>query len=604
VGSCCSGHSFNVASRPKRHVAGAEDLLKLMNARKFKSLAIEPREMPKWNRFAFLVAGLVTFTTACFAQSQTAKPKEELCTISGIVITRTDSGPLKGAMVQLTSDVDKEHTIVTKTAADGRFELRNVSAGQYHLKVTRNGFVEQEYGQKKPGDPGITFTLRLGQTMSDLIFKLSRAAVITGRIYDDDGEPMAMVSVTAVREVYKEGQKQLETAAFDRSNDLGEYRLYGLSPGRYFVSAQNQQWNNLVGDPEFSTPKKNGGERGYTKIYYPSGTEPGKASSISVKEGEEIPSVDILMKEVTVYRIRGKVINLVSTHKGRETALEIMRRGQNVEWDFVGGRNVAKLDGAFEIPEIVPGEYTIMAFLYDEGKGYSTQEDVDVVNSDVDGLTLTIAPGVNIPGRILWEGKPSVEAEGVRIIAAPLQSGSIWGGEAHVEANNEFTVKEVPQGTFRLEVSGIGKDCYIQEVRHGESVLSDTVFRVARGSAIGLEITVNCRSAHLEGTVLNEENLPVAGVWVVAIPEGSKRKLHRLFKSMATDQYGRFDLRGLANGKYKLFSWDGIEPGAWEDESFLKGVEEQGVSIEVKEGDARALELKLIRVKDLSAKSE
>jgi hypothetical protein len=169
-----------------------------------------------------------------------------------------------------------------------------------------------------------------------------------------------------------------------------------------------------VGDPEFSTPTKTGGERGYTKIYYPSATEPGKASSISVKEGEDIPSVDILMKEVTVFRIRGKVINLASTHKGRETALEIMRRGQNVEWDFVGGRNVAKLDGTFEIPEMVPGEYTILAFLNDEGKDYSTQEDVDVVNADVDGLTLTIAPGVNIPGRILWEGKPSVEAEGVR----------------------------------------------------------------------------------------------------------------------------------------------------------------------------------------------
>jgi hypothetical protein len=177
-----------------------------------------------------------------------------------------------------------------------------------------------------------------------------------------------------------------------------------------------------------------------------------------------------------------------------------MRRGQNVQWDFVGGRDVAKLDGTFEIPEMVPGEYTIMAFLYDEGKAYSTQEDVDVVNADVDGLTLTIDPGVNIPGRIHWEGKPSVEAEGVRIVVAPLQSGSIWGGKAHVEANNQFMLKEVPQGTFRLEVSGIGKDCYIQEVRQGESVLSDMVFRVARGGAIGLDISINCRGARLEGT--------------------------------------------------------------------------------------------------------
>ena len=563
-----------------------------------------PTKMSKRPQIVSVLAGLVLFATVCFSQVQTAKPNEELCTISGMVVRRADSGPLKGAMVQLVSDVDKEHTIAAKTTADGQFELRNVPAGQYRLKVTRNGFVEQEYGQKKPGDPGATFTLREGQMMRDLIFKLGRAAVITGRIYDDDGELMPMVFVTAMREGYKEGRKQLEIAAVDRTNDLGAYRLYGLSPGRYFVSAQNQQWDRVVGDPEFSAPNKSGGERGYTKIYYPNATEPGKASSLPVKEGEEIPSIDILMKEVPVYRIRGKVINLVSTHKGRQTTLEITRRGQNVQWDFIGGRSVTKLDGTFEIPEMAPGEYTIMAFLYDEGKSCSTQEDVDVVNADVDGLTLTIAVGVNIPGRVLWDGKPSIEAEGMRVFAAAPQFGSIWGGEAHVEANDQFTLKEVPQGAFRLEVSGIGKDCYIQEIRQGESVLSDTVFRVTRGSATGLEITVNCRGARLEGRVLNEESVPVAGVWVAAIPEEAKRTLHRLCKSVTTYQYGRYDLRGLAPGKYKVFSWDGIERGAWEDEDFLKQFEEKGVSVEVKDGDTQASELKLIQVKESTGKSE
>ncbi len=563
-----------------------------------------PTSMSKLLPIVLLLSGLGHFAAVCFAQAQTGKPNEQLCTISGIVVRKADSGPLKGATVQLVSDVDREHTIAAKTMADGQFELRNVPAGQYRLKVTRNGYVGQEYGQKKPGDPGATFTLREGQIMRDLIFKLGHAAVISGHIYDEDGELVPKVLVTAMREAYKEGRKQLEIAAVDQTNDLGEYRLYGLSPGRYFVSAQNQQWNRLVGDPEFSAPNKSGGEQGYTNVYYPNATEPGKASSLSVKEGEEIASIDILMKEVTVYRIRGKVINLVSSHKGRETFLEIMRRGQSVQWDFVGGRSVTKLDGTFEIPEMVPGEYTIMASMFDEGKTYSTQEDVDVVSTDVDGLTLTVAPGVNIPGKISWEGKPSVEAEGVLIIAGAQQFGSIWGGEVHLEANDQFTLKEVPQGVFRLEVNGIGKDCYIREIRQGESVLSDPVFRVTRGSASGLEITVNCRGARLEGTVLNEESTPVAGVWVAAIPEEAKRTLHRLFKSVTTDQYGRFVLRGIAPGKYKLFSWGGVERGAWEDEDFLRGFEEKGVSVEVQDGDVETLELKLIEVGDSSGKSE
>jgi hypothetical protein len=524
--------------------------------------------------------------------------KQEKCVVSGMVIRKTDKTPLKGAVVQLISDVDKEHTMAAKASADGHFELRNVPAGQYRLQAMRNGFVTQEYGQKKAGDPGATFTLREGQRMSELIFMLGRAAVITGRIYDNDGEPMPMAFVTATREMYKEGRKQMVMAAVDRTNDLGEYRLHSLAPGRYFVSAQNLQSELPVGDREFSAPApiNVGGERGYAKIYYPNAMSPDKASSIFVKEGEEIPSIDILMKEVPMYRIQGKVVNLVSTHKLRETSFEVMRRGQNVEWDFVSGRTVAKLDGTFEIPEMVPGEYTITVYLFDEGKGYAAQEDVDVINADVDGLTLTIAPGVNITGRIQWEGRPNVDAEGIRVLADPLQPGSLWGGEAHVEANNQFTLKEVPQGMFRLEVTGIGKDCYVQEARQGESVLSDTVFRVARGPAMGIEITVNCRGARLEGTVLNQDSLSVAGVWVVAIPEEEKRSIHRLFKSVTTDQYGHFELRGLASGKYKLFSWDGIERGAWEDEDF----ETKGVGTEVKDGDAKTLELKLIQVNDSS----
>lgn len=79
----------------------------------------------------------------------------------------------------------------------------------------------------------------------------------------------------------------------------------------------------------------------------------------------------------------------------------------------------------------------------------------------------------------------------------------------------------------------------------------------------------------------NEESLPVAGVWVVAVPEEQKRKQHYLFKPITTDQYGHFDLRGLAPGKYKLFSWDGV-----------------------KNSDTKAIEMKLIQVKNTVTASE
>ena len=85
--------------------------------------------------------------------------------------------------------------------------------------------------------------------------------------------------------------------------------------------------------------------------------------------------------------------------------------------------------------------------------------------------------------------------------------------------SNQFTLRDVPEGEFRLTVEGMSKDCYVKEARFGDAVLSDMSFRVMKGSAGPLEITVSSLGARVEGAVTNEESLPVAGVWVVAVPE-------------------------------------------------------------------------------------
>ena len=133
---------------------------------------------------------------------------EETCVVSGVVIRSLDSAPLKNATVQLVSGEDREHTIATRTTADGHFELRSVPSGQYRLKVSRDGYVEQEFGQKKPTDPGATFVLKPGQKMSDLIFKLGRAGVITGHVFNADGEPVPNAMLNAIRQVYRERKRR------------------------------------------------------------------------------------------------------------------------------------------------------------------------------------------------------------------------------------------------------------------------------------------------------------------------------------------------------------------------------------------------------------
>jgi len=538
------------------------------------------------------------------ASKAKATAGEETCVVSGTVIRSLDSAPLKNATVQLVSGEDREHTIATRTAGDGHFELRNVPSGRYRLKVSRDGYVEQEFGQKKPTDPGAMFVLRPGQKMSDLIFKLGRAGVITGHVFNADGEPMPNVMLNAIRQVYREGKREFESSAWDRSNDLGEYRIFGLAPGRYYVSAEEQTWNRVVGDREFNPVEKDTGEKAYAKIYFPTSLDLVKASTVTVKEGEEIPAVDILMKEVVAYRIRGKVTNQLSKNRGAQNVQIAVLRRDSGGWSEVGSTTEEKTDGTFEIPAVAPGEYSLLAFSYEDGKAHSTQEDLTVGNADVEGLTVTIGPGVNIPGRVAWEGKPSLEKAGLSVGAAPAGPVYVWAESAEVDTNNQFTLRDVSEGEFRLTVAGMSKDCYVKEARFGDALLPDMSFRVVKGSAGPLEITVSSLGARIEGTVTNEDNLPVAGVWVVAVPEEPKRKQHYLFKSITTDQYGHFDLRGLAPGKYNLFSWDGVEQGEWEDTDFLKDSEEKGVTIDLKGSDRKAIELKLIQMKSTATARE
>jgi Carboxypeptidase regulatory-like domain len=523
------------------------------------------------------------------------QPKEDTCVISGIVVRKDDSAPLKGAVVQLLETEDGEHTIAAKTAVDGRFELKNVPSGQYHLTVTRNGYYRTEYGQKKPGDPGATFSLRPGQKVTDLLFKLGRAGVITGHVFDEDGEPMPRTVVMAMRMVYENGHKELRPETPSQSNDLGEFRLYGLSPGRYYISAESPHWEHVVGEREFSGGDKSSGDKSYAKMYYPSATDPGRASVIIVKEGEEIPSIDFLMKEASVYRIRGKLVSLIPKVNVRQSWVQVLPRNQQNYSMYFGPQNSVRADGTFEIPEVAPGEYTITARLFDEGKSYSTQQDIDISASDIDGLLLSIGPGITIPGRILWDGTPGLAADQEFSVFLQSDTSRFWyGAGARVEENNQFMLKEVPDGVFKVNVSGVSKDCYIKEVRYGDSSLPDTELRLSKGGGGNLEITVSSRGAHIAGTVLSDENLPVPGVWVVAVPEEGKRKIERLYKSELSDQNGQFELRGLAPGRYKLFSWDSVEQGAWQDLDFLKEFEAKGELVEVQDGDAKQSELKLL----------
>ena len=514
-----------------------------------------------------------------------------------MVVKMSDGTPMKNASVWLDGE-DREHWIAATTGPDGNFALANIPSGKYKLRVSRNGYVTAEYGQQKPSDPGATFSLSPGQEKKSLLFRLIPAAVIAGRVFGEDGEPMQRATVTALKEVYYEGRRTLATRAMVNTDDLGQFRLFGLAPGRYFVSAADAQWH-VVGDREFLVGAEQEPERGYIKTYYPGTSDAAKALAISVREGEEVPGADFILKAVAVFRVRGRVVNQTAHNKGANLVnLNLLSRARGLELHFNKGFTVSRADGTFEISGVIPGSYTLSAIWSDQEKTYSTREKLEVRESDLEGVTLVLSAGANISGQIVWDGKPSVDGE-LSIRLQPAENSMYFRGmiSAPFEKGQEFILKEIMDGEYRVSVDGLGKDCYIKDTVYGDAHAADAMISVGKGGNAHLELIVSSRGARVQGAVADKDGLPATGVWVVAVPDEARRGIPQLFKAQTTDQYGKFDLHGLAPGSYQVFSWTGIENGEWQDEDFLKEFEKKGEAVEVRDEDTKTLNLTVVQSK-------
>jgi hypothetical protein len=555
-------------------------------------------------KFASALA-LLALLPVAHAQSPARDAKSDLakkdeCSIAGMVVTLAGSAPVKSAKVQLQSMDERSHIISIATDVGGRFSLKGVAPGSYRLSVSKNNFVEQQYGQRKPGDPGSILTLRAGQDLKDLLFRLIPSAIISGRVIDDEGEPLPWAVVSALREVYSEGKRKLSTEASFQTNDLGEFRIFGLQPGKYFISVSYRSGKD-DGDTRvrWQQPEEtpNASELGYVRLYYPGTPDPARASSLIVKAGDEIPAVEILMRKVRVFRVRGRVLNLIpaAARRGRPVNLSLAPKASSLEIDDGEQQIIADAkDGSFEIRDVLPGSYVLTAYAFEEGKWHATRSAFDVANSDLEGVSVVIAPGMSINGKILWDGPAAPLESDLYVAAASVDQTGLSMGASKVDAANLFTLLNTGEGSYRPRILSLPKNCFVKDVRYAGQSVAENGFTVTRGTAASLEIILSSRGAHVQGTVTNEDSLPAAGVWVVLVPDPNHRSRSDLYHAQTTDQYGHFDFRGLPPGEYKLFSWEEVEDGAWQDPEFLKPVENKGEKIDLHESDQKTVNLTTI----------
>jgi hypothetical protein len=337
------------------------------------------------------------------------------------------------------------------------------------------------------------------------------------------------------------------------------------------------------------------GRQGYAPTYYPGTSDPAGAKAIELQAGTLLRGADITLTKTRTSRVRGRVVDPDSKQRVQGVGISLQRRGD--ESQFIFWSNFAyRIDeqGNFEIRGVVPGAYYVEAVKQGEGKTLRARQPIDVRESDVDNVVLELQPGTELKGQLRIEGRAVGDVTDEQIALQPDDSSYGGGVGATVKADGSFTLADVQPARYFLSVYG-GTDVYYQKsVRLGAQDVLESGLDLTHGVSGTVEVVLSANGGQIEGVVLNANEQPEAAATVVLVPDEPRRSQTRLYKDATTDQYGRFTIMGIAPGGYKLFAWEEVEDGAYEDPDYLKAYEALGEPKNIRERSRESAQLKLI----------
>jgi hypothetical protein len=431
------------------------------------------------------------------------------------------------------------------------------------------------------------------------------------------------------------------------TNDLGDYSIFWMPPGRYYILAtiydgppRTAPIVTSIGDntgnvaitpsPQFVFTKAISSVISDTEMHVPM-FHPGvsnlrEARAIDVEPGTTIRNIDVRVDTVHALHVRGSVSGVPLTANGvpaRVTVALFSTDGSNPTRSATG---TVERDMSFDIPSVRPGSYILAA----TGGTSTTRAPVEVHDRDVNGVKVDLQPGITVTGRVVFEGQTaentSLVFSAVRMILLP---DPIPGGfkddiaaalpvpafRPTPTSNGSFTTSGYPPGFYQIVVPPLLgppagwtspeilapaltsttlppalENAYVKSVRLGDADVLNDGLNLSSSIRDPLVITIGTNAGAVEGRVVNGGKQPAAAATVVLIPE-NRHRFRIAHRYAITDADGRFRISGVAPGEYKLFAWEQIEKGAWQDPEFVRDYESTAKSVRVEEGSRLTVEL-------------
>jgi hypothetical protein len=541
-----------------------------------------------------------------------------LASVEGIVLRAGTSQPIAKAVVELSGNSASE-SLAMATGADGKFEFRNLAPGRYRLAVSRSGYLDSAYGQRGPYGSGTALEIGAGQTLRDIRLTMVASAAISGRVQDTSGEPLANVPVQALKYSYLDGQRTLTPVKTDMTDDRGEYRLFWLPPGMYYVSAVPQapgpgesivmsvmsggaapramradsSTGRILTDGQSEAEKLGEAD---VPVYYPGTTDPQAAVPVEARPGADIGGVDFSLARVKTRKVSGIVVDGVSGQPVTSAAVTLVPRYPSIAGSYFSRRPAG---GGFEIQGVLPGSYFLVAtYRAPAGKDavriMGGRIPVEVGGSDLDRLTLILSLALDIRGEVTVEGRPGGADDHHPIVSLKNEVGAA-GRPAQTYGsfsdNKQFVINDVIEGDYQVHLSDLPKGAYVKSIRFGATDALNNSLQIDPRSSERLEIVLSMNAGVIEGTVLNRNREPLSNAPVALVPDAARRQRGDLYRSTYTDDRGRFQLHAIPPGVYSIFAWEDIEDGLWRDPEFIRRNEASGKIIRIVEGSRETVDL-------------
>jgi len=483
----------------------------------------------------------------------------------------------RGGQVQVVLSSSVSRTVMTD--ANGSFAFPKLPAGQFTVSVFQSQFLNFTYGQTRYGGPGKAVTLTDGQ-QATLKVQLQRGGVITGMVIGPDGDPIRNAQVRTWRVDISSGFRRLQSTSGGQTDDRGIYRIFGVTPGEYFISAtpnlgdfinsgqspsQAELVERAIASGPVNAPSAPGQPStvsvaippppppgpialsldagipsGYLPTYSPNSQVPSGATSVTVNAAEEKIGVDVRVQLTQASTIRGTLTTPLDP--GVQLQLSLVSDDTSIDAPQpMSSRTDA--NGTFLFRTVGPGNYNVIAqttpapptmtivngqpvqsnqpppALTDAQKMWGRTH-VTVAGEPTQLVSVALKPSLTISGVVAFEMAQAPDLSRSRImvalVPAPSPQSMFFGSLPQAQVE--------PGGRFTL--TGVVPGRYLIRVSSGplksamvggQDILDFPLEMTGDRSVTDAVLTVTDQISELSGSLLDGAGKPAEGFTILAV---------------------------------------------------------------------------------------